>query len=189
MSIAGTRSAQGDEYQLRIALHWATRLLMDEEVEAIQAESMGLPGEDTRVYVDDVVVCLAGGRRIYIQAKKNQPDHSAWSLRDSTLQEELVKARDQLESDPNGEVRLYSRTPFGELQKLVEVSRSFPDHSTFAAEAPRNIKGLLQRLSDILSRDHAVTFQLGHRISFGPAHSFEDWDRQNLRGQIWRSTR
>ena len=179
MSIAGTRSAQGDEYQLRIALHWAIRLLTDEEVEAIQAESMGLPGEDIRIHVDDVVVCLTGGDRIYIQAKKNQPDHSAWSLRDRTLQEELVKARDQLEGDPNGEVRLYSRSPFGEFQKLVETSRSFPDESTFLALAPDNVNQLLQRVSEIFGRDRATTLQLVQRISFGLTLSFDEWDRQN----------
>lgn len=145
MSIAGTRSAQGDEYQLCIALHWTIQLLTRDDVEAIQAESTGFPDQDIPVHVDDVVVNLAGGRRIYIQAKKNQQDHSAWSLRDRSLQEELIKAREQLEKDPQGEVWLYSRTPFGELQKLAE-SRSFADYSSFCRSAPGNIHVLLKRL-------------------------------------------
>jgi hypothetical protein len=38
MSLAGTKSTQGDEYQLRIALHWLVRLLEDENISGIQLQ-------------------------------------------------------------------------------------------------------------------------------------------------------
>ena len=59
MSLAGTRSSQGDEYQLRVALHWLIRLLEDNSIRGIQVESVGLPEHDLTVTVDDVVVLYA----------------------------------------------------------------------------------------------------------------------------------
>ncbi|HEV2147725.1 MAG TPA: ATP-binding protein [Longimicrobiaceae bacterium] len=180
MSIAGTRSSQGDEYQLRIALHWTIRLLSDSAIEAVQAESTGIPGEELSVRIDDVVIIFTGGRRIHIQAKKNQPEHSTWSLRDRSLQEELLKARDQLESHPQAEVHFYSQTPFGDLHRLAETVRSFPDKAAFIAGAAGSVKGILTRFAKIVSRDESAALQLGARIFFGPAHTFEEWDRLNL---------
>ncbi|HEY9295768.1 MAG TPA: hypothetical protein VIQ31_05240, partial [Phormidium sp.] len=98
MSIAGKRSSLGDEYQLRVALHWLIRLLEDNTIQSIQVNSTGLPGEDSSVTVDDIVVLYPNGDAWFIQAKKNQTNHKAWSFSDLELKDELCKARDQLES-------------------------------------------------------------------------------------------
>ena len=128
MSISGRRSNRGDEYQLRIALHWLIRLLEDESILGIQVDSTGIPGESFSVVIDDIVVLYEDGRACFIQAKKNQTDHEAWTLSDKTLQAELTKTCQQLESRENSEVVFYSRSPFGELKALVETCKSFPDY-------------------------------------------------------------
>ena len=115
MSSAGKRSSLGDEYQLRVALHWLIRLLEDNTIQSIQVNSTGLPGEDSSVTVDDIVVLYKNGHACFIQAKKNQTNHKAWSFSDQLLKHELCKARDQLESRANFKVKFYSRSPFGDL--------------------------------------------------------------------------
>lgn len=180
MSIAGTRSTQGDEYQLRIALHWLIRLLADDSIRAIQAESSGVPGEDFKVTVDDVVVLYADGRSSFIQAKKNQPNFQHWSLSDKVLQEELFKSLNQIESKEGSSVIFYSRSPFGELQKLAEGCQIYPDFQTFKREAPNTLTQPLTALSGIIERTEEQAFQLTLRIDFGPLHGYDDWDRQNL---------
>ena len=56
MSHAGAQSDQGDDYQRLIALHWIIRLLGDEGIDFVQAQSTGLPGVAEKITVDDVVV-------------------------------------------------------------------------------------------------------------------------------------
>lgn len=180
MSIAGTRSSQGDEYHLRVALHWTIRLLVDPAVKALQSESTGLPGEEPYVSVDDVVILLTDGRRIYVQAKKNESGHATWSLGNSRLQEEILKARDQLEGDARAQVYFYSQTPFGDLHRLAEDARIFPDYGAFASGASGATKQILARFARIVGRDEAAALRLGARFFFGPAHTLEDWDRLNL---------
>lgn len=180
MSIAGKKSSQGDEYQLRVALHWLIQLLDNDSIAGIQVNSTGIPGEDYSVTVDDIVVLYQDGSVLFIQAKKNQTDHKAWSLSDDTLKKELVNCRKQLESKHNSEVRFYSRSPFGELESLVEVCRDYPDYSAFARDGARKQLNNLERLSDIFERSEEVTYSLTRKISFGPTNKFEDWDRCNL---------
>ncbi|MEO0926743.1 MAG: hypothetical protein AAFY63_12825 [Cyanobacteria bacterium J06643_13] len=180
MSIAGKKSSQGDEYQLRIALYWLIRLLDDNHIQGIQVNSTGVPGEDYSVTVDDIVVLYKDNSALFIQAKKNQTGHKAWTLSDKTLKEELINSRDQLESKNDSEVRLYSRSPFGELKSLVEVCRDYPDYSAFTRDGAKKQVSNLKRLSKIFERSEEVTYDLAIRISFGPTNEFEDWDRCNL---------
>jgi len=179
MSLAGTRSSQGDEYQLRVALHWLIRRLGDETVSGIQVESLGLPGENLEVTVDDVVVLYKDGRACFIQAKKNQPEHQHWSFSDKELRGELCKARDQLEAKENSEVSFYSRSPFGELKALAEGCRNYPDFSAFALNAPHTLSGSLKQLATIMERSTEESYALARRFRFGPTFEFEDWDRLN----------
>jgi hypothetical protein len=179
MSVAGKRSSQGDEYQLRVALHWLIRLLEDNSIQGIQVNSVGIPDQDFPVTVDDIVVLYKDGHACFIQAKKNQTDHKAWSLSDEKLKVELLKACEQLESRENSEVKFYSRSPFGELKALVEFCKQFPDYSAFNRDAPGKQSGALKQLSNIIKRSEEVTFNLARRVSFGPTYEFEDWDREN----------
>jgi ATPase family associated with various cellular activities (AAA) len=180
MSIAGKRSTQGDEYQLRIALHWLIQLLKEESIQCIQINSTGIPGKDFSVTVDDVVVLYKDGRACFIQAKKNQPNHSVWSLADPVLKEELEKACKQLESSDKSAVKFYSRSPFGELKALVETSKSFPDFESFLRYDSSKSLHALERVANIIKREKEATFKLLLRFSFGPTNEYEDWDKQNL---------
>ncbi len=121
MSLAGKKSSVGDEYQLRVALQWLIRLLEDNTIQSIQVNSRGVPGEDSSVTVDDIVVIYKKGHACFIQAKKNQTNHKAWSFSDQLLKDELCKARDQLESRANFKVKFYSRSPFGYLAILIGI--------------------------------------------------------------------
>ncbi|PSB30818.1 AAA family ATPase [Chlorogloea sp. CCALA 695] len=179
MSLAGKRSSEGDEYQLRVALHWLIQLVEDNAIQGIQVNSTGLPQQDYSVTVDDVVVIYANGHTCFIQAKKNQTGHDSWSLSDKELQKELCKARDQLETTKDSEVKFYSRSPFGELKALVENCKKFPDYSAFVRDAPKNQIESLKRLSKILERSEQQTYILLPRLGFGPTFEFEDWDHQN----------
>lgn len=179
MSIAGKRSSLGDEYQLRVALHWLIRLLEDNTIEAIQVNSTGIPGENLLVTVDDIVILYKNGSACFIQAKKNQPDHDNWSFADAELKKELCNARNQLELRENSKVIFYSRSPFGELKKLAENCNYSPDYSAFSRNAAQNQLDSLNRLAKILERTVEITYSLVKKISFGPTNEFEDWDRQN----------
>ena len=177
MSIAGKRSSLGDEYQLRVALHWLIRLLKDNTIQSIQVNSTGLPGEDFSVTVDDIVVLYPNGDAWFIQAKKNQTNHRAWSFSD--LKDELYKARDQLESRANSQVIFYSRSPFGDFASLVENCKHFPEYSAFHRKADQNQRESLKTLAKLLERTEEATYSLVNKISFGPHHGFEEWDDQN----------
>ncbi len=181
MSSAGTKSSQGDDYQRLVALHWVIRLLDEkEEIAYIQAESNGLPGIDEKVSVDDVVVAYANGNRRHIQVKKNQPENRAWSLSDQSLAMELPKIRDQLERNRNTIVELYSRTPFGDFHSLAEASREYPDFPAFQRSTGRKLQDTLTFLAAKWERSQADSFFLLRRIEFGPHHSFQEWERQNM---------
>ncbi|MDA3789180.1 MAG: hypothetical protein PF503_11925 [Desulfobacula sp.] len=179
MSRAGTKSSQGDDYQRLIAVHYLIQLLSDDRIDYIQAESNGLPGIDMEISVDDIVISYVDGRRKYIQAKKNQASNRAWSLAD--LKEELPKIRNQLEQDENGSVELYSRTPFGDFQSLVEASREYPCITQFKQQSgKKNIRNL-EKLSKEWNRSEDASFNLLSSIKFGSHHSFEDWSKMNER--------
>jgi hypothetical protein len=181
MSRAGTKSHQGDEYQRLIALHWIIRLLnRNEAISFIQVESNGLPGIEEEFSVDDIVVVYDDGHRLHIQAKKNQPANRAWSLSDQSLIEELPKIRDQLEGDGRTIVKLYSRTPFGDLQSLVESSHEYPDLSAFMRQSGGVLQRTLTTLADKWKRSESETFEFLKRLKFGSALSIEEWRRQNL---------
>ncbi|HYR10708.1 MAG TPA: ATP-binding protein [Longimicrobium sp.] len=183
MSQAGARSERGDEYQLRVALPWIVRLWTDPWVVAVQVESLGMPGDAGVPLVDDIVVELADGSRIYVQAKKNHPKFETWSLRDPLMGSELVKARDQLEREGAGSssiVRFYSRSPFGALHRLAEGARDYPDHETFSADAPQTLTAELQALAGHWDRSEEVAFALIRRIEFTVTGDYDEMDRDTL---------
>ena len=180
MSSAGIASSRGDEYQLQIALHWVIQMLLDDDIEGVQAESMGMPGDSSAPTVDDIVVIYRNGRRSYIQAKKNQPNHKEWSLGNSVLQKEIQKACSQLENDPTGTVWFYSRSPFGDLRTLVENSRPYPDYDIFKVNGNKNLKDALAKFKIIVDRPLATCFELCRRIEFGPLSEYYEWGSFNL---------
>lgn len=179
MSRAGIKSDQGDDYQRFIALHWMIRLISDDAIEFVQAQSTGLPGVDEKITVDDIVVCYKNGQRRHIQAKKNQPKNRSWNLND--LQDELPKILAQLEISPQTLVELCSQTPFGDLKSLIDAGREYPDFTAFNNHVESNgLQGFLNQLAEKWNRSQEDTFVLLRRIEIGPHHSFADWPRINL---------
>lgn len=178
MSRAGTKSSQGDDYQLKIALHWLLRLLSDDDIDYVQAESNGLPKIDEKVSVDDIVVVYKDGKRRHIQAKKNQSNHRAWNLSD--LKDELPKIRDQLEVNEEVVVEFYSRTPFGNIHSLSEASREYLALTSFQREAGQMLQQTLTALAKKWERSESEAFYLLRRLEFGSPHSLTEWDRLNL---------
>ncbi|MDD4963088.1 MAG: ATP-binding protein [Gallionella sp.] len=126
MSKAGIYSNRGDGYQTLVAFDWALTVLTDPDFQWIEVDS-------TMYSVDDVVVGKTDGTLICCQCKKNQQNFKAWTIAD--LADELNKAFSLLSSNPNADVRFYSRNNFGEIAKLRE-------HSTTQANEAHYLAGL-----------------------------------------------
>jgi len=124
MSKAGIQSNRGDGYQTLVAFEWALHVLTDPDYGWIEVDSATSP-------VDDVVVGRADGTTIHCQCKKNSPTHTAWSV--GSLKDDLQKAAQLLSSKHSAVVRYYSRTAFGELAALKELSANYPDQHTYRA--------------------------------------------------------
>lgn len=175
MSIAARRSHRGDEYQLDIAVHWLVRLLHEDDLDWVQVDSVVLPGDIELVLVDDVVACLKDGTFKYCQAKVHQIDRREWSIAD--LKAELIKARDQLERDTSGKAIFYSKTPFGDLEKLTEDAPAYNNYTAFRNNAPNTLQIPLNSFAQAIERTEEDTFTLCHRIEFGEHH--KAWNRVN----------
>ena len=116
MSVAGIRSNRGDIYQTLVAFDWALTVLSDSDFEWLEVDS-------TRCLVDDVVIGKSSGIQYCCQCKKNQTNFGAWSISD--LADEIVKASQELDRNPNSFVLFYSRSNFGRLAKLQEFSTNY----------------------------------------------------------------
>ncbi|HHT9137081.1 MAG TPA: AAA family ATPase [Candidatus Wunengus sp. YC60] len=167
-------SNQGDEYQRLIALHWVVRLLYEDDLDWVQMEAIASPDTQERILIEDIIVSYKDRHKVYIQAKKNQPDHKAWSLSD--LKKMLSNAKYQLKKDPNGRVSLYSRTPFGDLQKLKEAVNLYESFSMFNSNASGLVKNIFNDFKRILDISCKETFNILNHIIIGPHHTFEGWE-------------
>ena len=179
MSKAGVLSHQGDEYQVRIALKWIVRLLLNDCIRGIQVESTGFPGDGVPPFIDDVVVKFVDGHSVYIQAKKNEPNHRTWTLKNSTLKDELLKARNQLVEhgvNPRTTVRFYSRSPFGNLHSAAERARMYSDVKLFQSDAPQNLKSELENLAELWGMPPEDACILLAKLHFTTTEDFEDLD-------------
>ncbi|WP_419780288.1 AAA family ATPase [Maridesulfovibrio sp.] len=182
MSIAGKTSSQGDEFELQVALHWLISLYRDEEINFVQVDSTGIPDLEQEIPIDDIIVAYKDGRKKFIQAKKNQPKYQVWRFSDKVLKEELVKALEQHELTSNAEIWFYSRSPFGNLQKLAEGARKFRSYNSFKKSAPKTLLDPLKSLARIISPK--VT-DLSLKKSYALAKvlffdSSQDWASRNL---------
>jgi hypothetical protein len=182
MSIAGKTSSQGDEFELQIALHWLINLYRDEGIDFVQVDSTGIPDLKQEIPIDDIVISYKDGRKKFIQAKKNQPKYQSWRFTDEVLKEELVKARKQHELTPDAEIWFYSRSPFGNLQKLAEGVRKFGSYTSFNNSAPQTLKGPLKSLTRIISPKITAlslkkSYAMAKMLFFD---SNQDWASRNL---------
>ncbi|MBF0583595.1 MAG: ATP-binding protein [Magnetococcales bacterium] len=181
MSVAGTHSLRGDEYQLLVAMHWLIQLLRpDAKIEWMQVESNGIAEDSNAVLVDDVVVGCQDGRRCYMQVKKNHPRHETWTIKDSDLRDELKKAREQLTKNPQAFVLFYSRSPFGELKKLAENVHMFPGYTHFEQNAANNLKNTFSELCKLWNQEEPqIAFDLVCRLDYAISRDFDEWEQAN----------
>ncbi|GER18747.1 hypothetical protein [Variovorax boronicumulans] len=186
MSLAGTRSNQGDAYQTLVAFEWAIAMLTTPALRSLEIDSTALGPQDP-VQVDDVVVRRIDGSGIYCQCKKNEPDFKNWTV--ATLSDELKKAAHLLSADALSEVRFYSRSPFGELAKLRDYARTQPDEVAYTSGLSTELRKVNATLSALWPEKNSslgFTFRFLQRASFHSTPEFEDMRAQQMTrlGQI-----
>lgn len=180
MSKAGVLSHQGDDYQVKIASKWITHLLFNDCIASIQVESTGLRGDDVSPFVDDIVVEFTDGHRVYIQVKKNEPRYQNWTLKNPTMERELIKARDQLEMEGTHQrtkVLFYSQSPFGKIRSLAKEVDVYVDFKLFESEAPPYLKFELDNLAGLWDRTQEKAYALLKNLDFITTSDFEELDR------------
>lgn len=159
MSIAGIRSNRGDFYQALVSFEWALTVLTDPEFQWLEIDS-------TTYLVDDVVIGKSDGSVICCQCKKNQPDFRAWSIAD--LGDELDKAAKEIAKNKLVQVRFYSRTPFGSLNKLREFRILHASEDDFVANLTKEHVKTNRNLATRLAKQaqNLSTFEFLNRTIF-----------------------
>lgn len=175
MSNAGLHSNRGDIYQNLVALDWLLTLLADKDevYQAIEIDSV-------RYLVDDVVAVKSDGTLIACQCKKNQSEHKAWSVSD--LADELQKAAKLLQAQPKAIVRFYSRSSFGDIQKLLEQASIQPNEQHFLASLGKENGQTHRALTDLKDKANCQlsTFELLRRLGFSVTEDFEPYKSKLL---------
>jgi hypothetical protein len=181
MSRAGKYSSEGDEYQLQIALYWCIRLLCDDNIDYLAIDIIS--SSNKKVEVDDIFIEYKDGKKVFIQAKKNETNHSKWNLSNPILKDEINKAYKQYlnnSANPNHKIYFYSSTPFGNFQKLVKDIQKDKQYCSFLI-APKNIKDTLKSISKIISQSEKKTFDFLLSINFGSHKTIEEWSSDKPR--------
>ncbi|MFK5950094.1 MAG: hypothetical protein QM500_15125 [Methylococcales bacterium] len=176
MSLAGIRSNRGDTYQRSVAIHFIVEMLLGDEIEGVQVDSVAIPGNDELIFGDDIVIFKADGKKCYIQAKVNQTLHHLWSITDSVLKKELLAAREQLLSDTSGEFHFYSRTPFGDFQRFIEEVKLYSDYPAFIRVSAKKHQVVLAQLATLWEIEEDLALSLSQQIFIGSHNSVEQWD-------------
>lgn len=183
MSIAARHSHRGDEYQVGVAIHWLIQLLVDIRIQTVEVEVVALSGDLEAVAVDDVIVSFDDGSRLFIQAKKSQPDQRPWSISDPQMGEELLKALRQTRDKTNARVGFWSHTPFSKLAKLIQSHSDYATHSAFEAHAPKTLRLALTELSRVVGLPPADAHTWSRSLEIGPhldTAQWEEFNRQRL---------
>lgn len=169
MSIAGIYSNRGDGYQTYVAFDWALKVLSDPDFEWIEIDS-------TTYSVDDVVIGKTDGTQICCQCKKNQVDSKAWSISD--LADELVKASSLLATNQKAEVRFYSRSPFGLLEKLREYSATQATKENYLASLKQKNQKTDSALAELLDTHtpNLSTYEFLCRTTFETSPALESME-------------
>lgn len=143
MSLAGARSSLGDYYQTCVALQYAVPLLLGtSQFHSIEVEVTSLDEAGNKILVDDIVLRSKTESTLYVQCKKNSPDHGEWTV--NHLKPDLLKAAIQLTQDSTCEVVFHSRSGFGRLLSLRERLDIFPTLVAFEVEIPEPLSKLFE---------------------------------------------
>lgn len=184
MSKSGKYSSEGDEYQLQIALYWSIELLFDDSLDYIGIDIITIPtsSSNEKIEVDDIFIEYNDGKRVFIQAKKNETNYSKWNLNNPILKDEIKKAYKQYLNNstvPNHKIYFYSATPFGNFQKVVKDIQKDKLFNSFLI-GPKNIKDILKSVSKIIAKSEQETFNFLLSINFGSTKTIEEWNIDNL---------
>lgn len=179
MSKAGTKSNQGDDFQVAVAMHWVIKLLSNDNIDYMQAESNGLPDINESVPVDDIVIVYQNGNRTHIQSKKNQTKERAWSIKD--WGSELPKILEQLEQGDHITVELYSATPLGDFKTLIDACKEYSDFYHFTEALSADKKKVLDVLVCEWAKNHEEVYNLLKRLQCASPLNLEDRIDQNYK--------
>ena len=138
MSLAGVRSAQGDAFGELVALRYVVEMIYTESLQVIELDSTALDTSGKPVQVDDIVVHYDASK-LYIQAKKNQTTHRAWSIAD--LSGELTKAWAQWHREPHARLLFISRNDFGDLGRLRDLTTAQATPEAFERALTPELRG------------------------------------------------
>lgn len=157
MSIAGTRSSRGDEYQILISMSWAVNILKAPHLyKRIEIDSTSIDTDGEPIKVDDIVITKSDNSKIYCQCKKNEPDFKSWSI--STLKAELIKASITISNNKDSLIYFYSRTAFGEVAKLREHAAQYEDQAAFESSLSDELRGINSKLLKCIESSGISTY-------------------------------
>ncbi|WP_102725251.1 ATP-binding protein [Akkermansia muciniphila] len=154
MSRSAVESHKGDRYQNLLAAQYIAEM-MDEKsgqkIVRMEIESTRVLDGDP-IEVEDFIIHHESGRKTYCQCKKNQTARRDWTIHG--LGEELNKAWNLFKNaDDIESIDFYCQNGFGDLGKLAEESRSYPDVQSFIHTAINNnatINSIYQKLKEVL---------------------------------------
>ena len=177
MSLAGVRSNRGDIYQTLVAFDWAISILASEDYLWLEVDTTSLDTIGNAISVDDIVIGCVDGNLICCQCKKNHIDYKSWSVAD--LGDELVKAAQFLEDNPNSRVKFFSRSNFGGINKLREHSETQPNEKAYKTSLTNEHQGTDKELEKQISKAAGLsTYDFLQRTAFSVSPGFDDMERQ-----------
>lgn len=154
MSRSAVESHKGDRYQNLLAAQYIAEMMDEKSGQKIVRMEI----ESTRVLdggpieVEDFIIHYESGRKTYCQCKKSQTARRDWTIHG--LGAELKKAWNLFKSaDDIESIDFYCQDGFGDLGKLAEESRSYPDVQSFIHTAIDNnatINAIYQKLKEVL---------------------------------------
>ncbi|MEO1622022.1 MAG: ATP-binding protein, partial [Cyanobacteria bacterium J06632_3] len=141
-------------------------VLSDSDFQWIEVDS-------TTYEVDDVVIGKSDGSVVCCQCKKNQKDSTAWSV--ANLGDEIDKAALTLASNQQTQVRFYSRSGFGVLDKLREYSTSYSNEADYLANLTEQHTKTNNTLADRIAAQASglSTYEFLRRTRFEVSPDFD----------------
>ena len=152
MSRSAVESHKGDRYQNLLVAQYIAEMMDEKSGQKIVRMEI----ESTRVLdggpieVEDFIIHYESGRKTYCQCKKNQTARRDWTIHG--LGAELKKAWNLFKrADDIESIDFYCQDGFGDLGKLAEESRSYPDVQSLIHTAIDNnatINAIYQKLKE-----------------------------------------
>lgn len=150
MSRSAVESHKGDRYQNLVVSKYLAEMVdetSEQKIIRIEIESTRVL-EGSPIEVDDFIIHDESGRITYCQCKKNQTARRNWNIHE--LGEELKKAWNLFKrANDIKSIDFYSQDGFGDLGKLAEEARIYPDVPSFiqaGIDGNKMMKSIYQKL-------------------------------------------